>query len=757
MSVFRLRQIPPLALGALVLSAGDPTSAQAGDQAVSESAVLAWTNYFPPPESKGGWRRLDAPQDIRRLAGMDPAKLDDLRRWLLQSDSRPFAAVVIRHGFVVLEVERDHSSVTNTRNVKSCAKAICATVLAIASEESQQGRLPRRMKFDDAAFDFTPWAQPLSDPRKAQITVKQLLNHTSGITPEGYGIGNKQTWEYILGHGGDGRTAKLFFDPGTTLEYSTHALYHAALVCKNVTGMGYDQFAIERLLKPLGIERWWFEILKGDEQHGNHASHTAGLPAREMARIAYCMLRNGRWGERQVIPRWFVEQTAAPTHSVTGVTKKSFDRDARSWSHGWELPALEGGDKGKGIARDARYKPGSGGQLIAFVPSLDLVIARQTGSSGEWEYEEYLRRACALVLPESGAASAAAEKQACMTDRFDQFIIPAVEKAIRQPATEQGGEIAWGESYQLSALVEMLDATHDPKYAALAVKLSDWIAKSRDDRQNLRDEFRDKIVSAWSSTNYSKGARYAWAVHSGMIVAPMARFAAVVRNDLALKKRWGEDADRLLKMAEEAVAVHDDEFRAGPGADEGYIYCPYLKKHLPLNMQNALARAWLAIDDATKTPKHRERVTRLARFLKNRLRPMDDGSYVWAYWPPLNGAGDSFEDISHAAINVDFMVLCYEHSIVFTRDDLARLEKTLLQRVLVADDRISDTVGGGDKFNLYAASVLRWGRLGRHLPAVRARLLQVSRLPKFTRETSALTLGTAYLSLPSVCSGKPAS
>jgi hypothetical protein len=52
---------------------------------------------------------------------------------------------------------------------------------------SQNGKTPRKMTFDDRAFDFIPWAQPLSDPRKAQITVKQLLNHTSGICPEATG------------------------------------------------------------------------------------------------------------------------------------------------------------------------------------------------------------------------------------------------------------------------------------------------------------------------------------------------------------------------------------------------------------------------------------------------------------------------------------------------------------------------------------------------------------------------------------------
>jgi hypothetical protein len=59
------------------------------------------------------------------------------------------------------------------------------------------------------------------------------------------------------------------------------------------------------------------------------------------------------------------------------------------------------GRTGKGIPADAREKPGPGGQLLAFVPSLDLVVTRQTGSSGDWKYEEYLRRACAAVGQES--------------------------------------------------------------------------------------------------------------------------------------------------------------------------------------------------------------------------------------------------------------------------------------------------------------------------------------------------------------------
>ncbi len=145
------------------------------------------SDYFPPPESQGGWRSLESANDIRAIGGMDPEKLSELRQWLLRSDERDFAADVIRHGSIVLEVERGNSATTDARRVASVSKAVCATVLAIASERSQHGHTPRRMTFDDPAFDFIPWAQPLSDPRKEKITVRQLLNHTSGICPEAIG------------------------------------------------------------------------------------------------------------------------------------------------------------------------------------------------------------------------------------------------------------------------------------------------------------------------------------------------------------------------------------------------------------------------------------------------------------------------------------------------------------------------------------------------------------------------------------------
>jgi CubicO group peptidase (beta-lactamase class C family) len=376
------------------LTSNEPESAEARAQREAEA-------YYPGPESRGGWRKLASADDLRRIGGMDPEKLAALREWLLKSDTRNFAATVIRRGYIVLEVERGNSAKTDARRVASVSKAVCATVLAIASELSQQGGTPRRMKFDDPAFQFIPWAQPLSDPRKAKITVKQLFNHTSGLSPEANGSPNDGTWDYVLGQSGDERTARLAFDPGTGCGYSTNAISHASLVCENVTGVPYDEFAIKHLFEPLGCEKWWFQYYES-EKHGRHPSHGLGMPARDLARIAYCMLRGGEWAGRQVIPRWFVDDTAQPSApQLWGVKELRTGRDALNYTLAWEKPTSTTSapePMSEYIPADARFKRGSGGQIIGFVPSLDLVVTRQTGGSGAWEYEQYVARACQAVL-----------------------------------------------------------------------------------------------------------------------------------------------------------------------------------------------------------------------------------------------------------------------------------------------------------------------------------------------------------------------
>ena len=337
---------------------------------------------------------------------------------------------------------------------------------------------------------------------------------------------------------------------------------------------------------------------------------------------------------------------------------------------------------------------------------------------------------CGQTLPATADTRPAAGLPAdrdWLLKRFDAFIAKRVDASIAKPANNDAGGIAWGMSYQLNALAQILEATGDPKYAELFVRLADHVVAARDDKRDLTDEFRKRVVPAWSSTKYSKGKRNAWAVHTGMIAEPMAHFAVVVRADARLRERFAKDAERFAAVAAESVAVHDDEYREGPAADESYLFGLFLDKPLPLNQQNAPARVWIRLAQLTGEKQYSERATRLARFTKKRLRVGADGAYEWAYWPGLDGPGTAFEDVSHAAINADFIALCYERKIVFDKADVDRVTRTLLARVMVGPTTVADTLSGKGKTNTYLYAPFCWGRLALHSPEVRDRLLAYAR------------------------------
>ena len=92
--------------------------------------------------------------------------------------------------------------------------------------------------------------------------------------------------------------------------------------------------------------------------------------------------------------------------------------------------------------------------------------------------------------------------------------------------------------------------------------------------------------------------------------------------------------------------------------------------------------------DVTGKPVYRERPEKWWRIMKSRMTLREDGNYfVWNYWDPA-GPWDSRPDGSlkhwvgvhpnggYYAIDVDGIVLAYEHGLVFTKADIDRLIAT---------------------------------------------------------------------------------
>ena len=278
--------------------------------------------------------------------------------------------------------------------------------------------------------------------------------------------------------------------------------------------------------------------------------------------------------------------------------------------------------------------------------------------------------------------------------------------------------LAWGESYAMMALAAQFRATGDPDYLAELARHGDAVLAARDDARGVTD-YRGVSGACWRNTHYQpSGEGYCYVVHSGMIGYPLAELARLVQlhgleqEPAADGTTLGEKAAAYTDALLETVAHHDDQWRN----DGTYVFRPdatflgYPGVDLPLNQSNAMGRLLLALYDRTGDPELLDRATRLAERFAAQLTAGGDGALLWNYWG--GGYSGNGEDISHAAINVDFAVMAAARGVVFDGGDLDGFATTFVERIYVDDGTFSDAVGGGPtNGSSYRPQAGRWVRL----------------------------------------------
>jgi hypothetical protein len=289
--------------------------------------------------------------------------------------------------------------------------------------------------------------------------------------------------------------------------------------------------------------------------------------------------------------------------------------------------------------------------------------------------------------------------------------------------------LAWGDSYALMAYVAMFEATGEKKHLQFVMDYGDWLIANRDDRQGRRDDVRGRELPAWSTAQYSDGVRAGWVVHCGMITYPVARAAYLVKRDPELRREHGKKTDEHLRAVAEAALAFDPEWRESKDGAEGWYVGPAVGPKvggqmrdlagqvLPLNQQNALGRAFLALWLGTGEARFKARAEKLGTYLKRSMK-LADGAWQWSY----RGRGaDGSEDISHAAINADFACALYRAGLIFSAEDLKALAGTFRKFCRPDAGGFSRNIdgSGGEADRNYAPSAGRWGHLGFVDPAVR--------------------------------------
>ena len=140
-------------------------------------------DYFPPPDSLGGWRTLSDAASIRRLAGMDLKKLDQAYEFT-QRCSQNGGLVVVRHGHLVYEKYFGRAARNANPDMASTGKAFTSIACGIMLREFRD-KIPGGLDQRVFTEQYLPEAFPLDDPRKADITLGQLLSMSAGYHGEG--------------------------------------------------------------------------------------------------------------------------------------------------------------------------------------------------------------------------------------------------------------------------------------------------------------------------------------------------------------------------------------------------------------------------------------------------------------------------------------------------------------------------------------------------------------------------------------------
>jgi CubicO group peptidase (beta-lactamase class C family) len=156
-------------------------------------------------------------------------------------------------------------------------------------------------------------------------------------------------------------------DPGTRFEYNSGGVILLGGVIRNATGMPTDVFAQRSLFDPLGITtvRWFY-----GQDGVPHMGGGLNMRPRDMAKIGYLVLRDGRWEDKQIVSEEWLTQSMR--HAV--IRPRTFGSHWVDYGHLWWLLPLEDTGTNQGPDADIYTASGAYGQWIFIIPRFDMVV-----------------------------------------------------------------------------------------------------------------------------------------------------------------------------------------------------------------------------------------------------------------------------------------------------------------------------------------------------------------------------------------------
>ena len=133
--------------------------------------------------------------------------------------------------------------------IASHSKTFTASAVMLLQEDG-------RLRIDDAAASYVPWLGSHADERWRQVTLRQLLSHGGGVIRDGL---DSDYWGLERPFPDPERFVREICETGLILEHNTKMKYSnygyslLGLVVENVSGQPYNEFVLDRIIRPLGL------------------------------------------------------------------------------------------------------------------------------------------------------------------------------------------------------------------------------------------------------------------------------------------------------------------------------------------------------------------------------------------------------------------------------------------------------------------------------------------------------------------------
>ena len=210
-------------------------------------------------------------------------------------------------------------------------------------------------------FSFFPeYELSENDTLKAQITIENLLTMTAGFTwdelslpysnPENLGVKMDKEEDWLKA------SLNLSMDtiPGKKFVYCGPASIILAEIIKRATGQNIAEFAEQHLFNSLGINEYDWLSKNGVYDSGGGLK----LKSRDIAKYGLLHLNKGNWNGENIVSENWIEKTFQPYIEINHPFYSCYQ---------WRMVKT-------GLGFNVNFITGNGGQIIEFIPELDMVV-----------------------------------------------------------------------------------------------------------------------------------------------------------------------------------------------------------------------------------------------------------------------------------------------------------------------------------------------------------------------------------------------